>query len=118
MNRAYKLLKNAPQILVFAWIHSIDVYWTRRKAFREVGAQMNKSGTGPAHMKCVPVEGNILCVMTASKNVGKDKTAKAGDGAMLHWRASETSLPKSWDRMARETHPYQHPREEYFLEKG
>lgn len=79
---------------------------------------MNKSGTMPAHMKCVPVEGNLRCAMTSRKKVGKGKMAKAGDGAMLHWRASETSLPKSWDQMARERHPYQHPREQYFLKKA
>lgn len=38
---------------------------------------MNKSGTVPAHVKCVPVEESIHCAMTASREGRERKDGKS-----------------------------------------
>lgn len=46
--------------------------------------QVNESSTLSAHVKCIPVEENTHCVITAGEKVGNNEMLDAGDGDVLH----------------------------------
>lgn len=52
---------------------------------------MNSGSAGSARMECIPVEENSHYVITAREELGKDEMLRALHGAMLPWRATETS---------------------------